>query len=107
MRRLNYSICNLISNNVSASDIASKAHRAVKAALKIFTLRESFGLVTLVPPFVGRQMPVTVNEMLLRGCTLRNTGHILGLVVYTGVDSRIQMNAAKTPNKVGGNTNDL
>ena len=53
---------------------------------------------------VGRQVPVTVNEMLLRGCTLRNTGHILGLVVYTGVDSRIQMNAAKTPNKVGKNT---
>lgn len=42
-----------------------------------------------------------MNEMLLRGCTLRNTGHVLGLVVYTGDDSRIQMNAAKTPNKVG------
>ena len=48
-----------------------------------------------------KQVPVTMNEMLLRGCTLRNTGHILGLVVYTGDDSRIQMNAAKTSNKVG------
>lgn len=54
--------------------------------------------------FAGRQIPVTMNEMLLRGCTLKNTGHILGLVVYTGGDSRIQRNAAKTPNKVGEGT---
>ena len=70
-----------------------------------FTPREIIFPVSLMPIIAGRQIPVTVNEMLLRGCTLRNTGHILGLVVYTGVDSRIQMNAAKTPNKVGEDTN--
>ena len=42
-----------------------------------------------------------MNEMLLRGCMLKNSRYILGLVVYTGPESRIQMNAAKTPNKVG------
>lgn len=42
-----------------------------------------------------------MNEMLLRGCMLKNSGAILGLVVYTGRESRIQMNAARTPNKVG------
>ena len=47
-------------------------------------------------------MPVTTNEMLLRGCMLKNSHYVLGLVVYTGKESRIQMNAAKTPNKVGG-----
>ncbi|KFM22669.1 putative phospholipid-transporting ATPase IA [Auxenochlorella protothecoides] len=46
-------------------------------------------------------VPVTMNEMLLRGCMLKNSGSILGLVVYTGRESRIQMNAARTPNKVG------
>jgi len=46
-------------------------------------------------------LPVTMNEMLLRGCMLKNSRYILGLVVYTGPESRIQMNAAKTPNKVG------
>ncbi len=46
-------------------------------------------------------MPVTTNEMLLRGCMLKNSNYVLGLVVYTGKESRIQMNAAKTPNKVG------
>jgi len=43
-----------------------------------------------------------MNEMLLRGCMLKNSNYVLGLVVYTGQESRIQMNAAKTPNKVGG-----
>ena len=42
-----------------------------------------------------------MNEMLLRGCTLKNTGHILGLAVYTGNETRIQKNSAKTPNKIG------
>lgn len=46
-------------------------------------------------------MPVTTNEMLLRGCMLKNSNYVLGLVVYTGKESRIQMNAAATPNKVG------
>lgn len=47
------------------------------------------------------QVAVTMNEMLLRGCTLKNSGEIVGLVVYTGKHSRIQMNATKTPLKVG------
>ena len=44
-----------------------------------------------------RSMPVTMNEMLLRGCMLKNSNYVLGLVVYTGKESRIQMNAAKPP----------
>ena len=48
-----------------------------------------------------RALPVTMNEMLLRGCMLKNSNYVLGLVVYTGCESRIQMNAAATPNKVG------
>lgn len=42
-----------------------------------------------------------MNEMLLRGCMLKNSGHILGLVVYTGAETRIQMNSAETPLKYG------
>jgi hypothetical protein len=44
---------------------------------------------------------VTMNEILLRGCTLKNSGFIVGLVVYTGPESRIQMNAAEPPRKQG------
>ena len=49
----------------------------------------------------GRTVAVTMNEMLLRGCMLKNSGHILGLVVYTGEETRIQMNSAETPLKYG------
>ena len=46
-------------------------------------------------------MPVDMNGMLLRGTTLKNSGRIVGLVVYTGPESRIQMNAAPPPRKRG------
>ena len=49
----------------------------------------------------GKQYPVTINEMLLRGCTLKNSKSIIGAVVYTGNESRIQKNSAKTPHKIG------
>ncbi len=48
-----------------------------------------------------RSIPTTMNEMLLRGCTLKNSNFIVGLVVYAGKATRIQMNATKTPLKVG------
>mmetsp|Transcript_7573 Transcript_7573/g.22355 ORF Transcript_7573/g.22355 Transcript_7573/m.22355 type:complete len:1298 (+) Transcript_7573:304-4197(+) len=47
---------------------------------------------------------VTMNEILLRGCTLKNSGFVVGLVVYTGPESRIQMNAAAPPSKQGSYT---
>ncbi len=47
------------------------------------------------------QVAVTMNEMLLRGCTLKNSTEIVGLVVYTGKETRIQMNSTKTPLKIG------
>lgn len=46
-------------------------------------------------------MPLTTHELLLRECTLKNSGYIVGVVVYTGPESRIQMNSAKTPSKIG------
>ena len=48
-----------------------------------------------------KKVPVTINEILLRGCTLKNSGCTHGLVVYTGPESRIQMNAAEPPRKIG------
>jgi len=45
--------------------------------------------------------PVTMDELLLRGCTLRNSGSAVGVVVYAGRESRVQMNAARPPRKLG------
>ena len=46
-------------------------------------------------------MPLSMEEMLLRGCNLKNSGFIIGLVVYTGRESRIQMNTRPVPFKMG------
>ncbi|KAG8890252.1 hypothetical protein FRB98_000163 [Tulasnella sp. 332] len=43
--------------------------------------------------------PVTINEMLLRGCAVRNTNWIIGLVVFTGADTKIMLNGGATPSK--------
>ncbi|KAL7746748.1 hypothetical protein RI367_007911 [Sorochytrium milnesiophthora] len=45
------------------------------------------------------KMPVTLNEVLLRGCILRNTEWAIGCVVYTGTDTKLRMNAGETPSK--------
>lgn len=46
-----------------------------------------------------RQSPVTINEFLLRGCAVRNTAWIIGLVVFTGADTKIMLNGGDTPSK--------
>lgn len=43
--------------------------------------------------------PVTSNELLLRGCALRNTEWTLGLVVYAGTDTKLFQNSGETPSK--------
>jgi phospholipid-transporting ATPase len=48
-----------------------------------------------------RMVPISMSQMLLRGCMLKNSQYILGLVVYTGAETRIQMNSAAAPLKVG------
>ena len=42
---------------------------------------------------------ITINELLLRGCTMRNTKWIIGLVVFTGADTKIMLNGGDTPSK--------
>ncbi|POR32565.1 Phospholipid-transporting ATPase, partial [Tolypocladium paradoxum] len=43
--------------------------------------------------------PITIDNLLLRGCNLRNTDWVLGVVVFTGHDTKIMMNAGITPSK--------
>ncbi|RKF75454.1 Phospholipid-transporting ATPase DNF1 [Golovinomyces cichoracearum] len=42
---------------------------------------------------------ITINNMLLRGCNLRNTDWILGVVIFTGFDTKIMLNSGITPSK--------
>ncbi|KAJ3105718.1 hypothetical protein HDU97_007695 [Phlyctochytrium planicorne] len=48
---------------------------------------------------VFRQIPVGPNNILLRGCALRNTGWVIGIAVYTGAESKIMLNSGNTPSK--------
>ncbi|CEH17441.1 phospholipid-translocating p-type atpase [Ceraceosorus bombacis] len=48
---------------------------------------------------VSKVEPVTANELLLRGCALRNTEWVIGIVVFTGADTKIMLNGGETPSK--------
>lgn len=51
--------------------------------------------------------PISINNLLLRGCSLRNTEWILGVVVFTGQDTKIMINAGITPSKRSRITREL
>lgn len=44
---------------------------------------------------------LSMDEILLRGCTLKNSKTVQGLVIYTGPETRIQQNSAAPPRKLG------
>jgi phospholipid-translocating ATPase len=49
---------------------------------------------------VGKEtFPVDMQMAMLRGTVLRNTKWIIGIVIYTGEDTRIVMNSGGTPSK--------
>ncbi|ORY00825.1 phospholipid-translocating P-type ATPase [Basidiobolus meristosporus CBS 931.73] len=39
--------------------------------------------------------PVSVNQILLRGTILRNTANVIGMVIFSGEETKIRMNASK------------
>ncbi|OBT82867.1 hypothetical protein VE02_08568 [Pseudogymnoascus sp. 03VT05] len=43
--------------------------------------------------------PIGINNMLLRGCNLRNTEWVLAVVIFTGFDTKIMINSGATPSK--------
>ncbi|KAH3904796.1 phospholipid-transporting ATPase [Parastagonospora nodorum] len=45
----------------------------------------------------GKQAPITLNEIVFRGSVLRNTPDAVGMVIYSGEECRIRMNANKNP----------
>lgn len=42
---------------------------------------------------------ITSSSVLLRGCVLRNTAWVIGIVLFTGNETKIMLNSGKTPSK--------
>jgi phospholipid-translocating ATPase len=61
------------------------------------------------PEAAGKEMaePVGINNLLLRGCTLRNTEWVLGVVVFTGPETKIMLNSGITATKRSRISKDL
>lgn len=57
--------------------------------------------------FVPRSEPISINNLLLRGSSLRNTKWVIGVVVYTGAESKIMLNSGQTPAKRSRLTREL
>ena len=42
---------------------------------------------------------ISINNLLLRGCSLKNTEWVLGVVIFTGLQTKIMLNSGVTPSK--------
>ncbi|KAF9335673.1 hypothetical protein BG006_010927 [Podila minutissima] len=51
------------------------------------------------PPAEVKRVGIDLNHLLLRGCVLRNTEWVIGLVIFTGSDTKLQMNLGNVPSK--------
>jgi len=51
-------------------------------------------------PAGAAEAPLDANSFLLRGSVLRNTGEVLGVVAYTGKDTRLVRNSRAAPSKL-------
>lgn len=45
----------------------------------------------------GKTSPLTLNEIIYRGCTVRNTNTTIGVVINSGEECKIRMNANRHP----------
>lgn len=44
-------------------------------------------------------LPLSPNQLLLRGCSLRNTEYIVGAIIFTGHETKVMMNSMNVPSK--------
>ena len=58
-------------------------------------------------PEIDMVEAISINNLLLRGCSLRNTEWVLGVVVFTGRETKIMLNSGFTPSKRSRITRDL
>ncbi|GMJ04749.1 aminophospholipid ATPase 3 [Hibiscus trionum] len=47
----------------------------------------------------NQTLPLSPNQILLRGCSLKNTDFIVGAVIFTGHETKVMMNSMNVPSK--------
>jgi magnesium-transporting ATPase (P-type) len=47
-------------------------------------------------------IPLGADNIILRGCSLRNTEHVYGIVIFSGHDTKIMMNSMAAKYKFSG-----
>ncbi|URE19406.1 ATPase, class [Musa troglodytarum] len=47
----------------------------------------------------SQTLPLSPNQILLRGCSLRNTEYVVGAVIFTGHETKVMMNSMSVPSK--------
>jgi phospholipid-translocating P-type ATPase (flippase) len=93
-------------NRVASPDDLKTIRGAVKCeqpnnALERFTgtVQVTGGSTSAVPEGADEKVLISPKNILLRGCNLRNTDYIYGLVVNTGMDTKVFQSASQTPSK--------
>lgn len=56
---------------------------------------------------IERTEPIGIGNLLLRGCSLKNTEWVLGVVVFAGRETKIMLNSGITPSKRARMAKDL
>ncbi|KAI8807714.1 hypothetical protein BJ742DRAFT_895189, partial [Cladochytrium replicatum] len=72
-----------------------------KTIIKKDNLNTQLSSPSLSPTFslIRKDVPIGINALLMRGCIIRNTKWVIGLVVYTGSETKIILNSGATPSK--------
>ena len=61
--------------------------------------RDIYSFNGSLTPAGGEQLALGAKNILLRGTVLRNTAHVFGVVVYTGHETKMLLNANDAPSK--------
>ena len=90
-------------SSIMSEEDLEHAHFAIDSEPPHANLYTYNGVLKYRPALEGKggneekQEAVTINELLLRGCSIRNTKWVIGLVVFTGADTKIMLNGGNTP----------
>ena len=81
--------------NIKTPDDCQKIKCYIDAELPNSTLDSFNGVIH----YENSMISLGQNNLLLRGCVLRNTSWLIAIVVYTGSDTKIMLNSGPTPSK--------